>query len=135
MIAALIYIVLLAAAQVFIYYCRSVLASSRRIQLPAGVCEAAGVDRSGVAPGDFERFLELVRLCPEGSADQEKICAVCAYYNLVHAVRRVSRGLAPRLESWAEKEQRNCSHFAAVALDRRISCTRSLFAQKVHSPF
>jgi hypothetical protein len=136
MILALIYIVLLAAlAEFFVYYCRSILASTRRIQLPAGVCEAAGVDRSGVAPGDFARFLGLVRLCPEESADHRSICAVCAYYSLVHALGRVSHGLVPRVESWAEKEQRNCSHFAAVALDRRISCTRRLLAQRTHNPF
>jgi hypothetical protein len=136
MILALIYIVLLAAlAEFFLYYCRSILASSKRIQLPAGVCEAAGVDRSGVAPGDFARFLGLVRLCPEESADHRSICAVWAYYSLVHALGRVSHGLVPRVESWAEKEQRNCSHFAAVALDRRISYTRRLLAQRIHNPF
>jgi hypothetical protein len=136
MIATLIYIVLFGAlAEFFVYYCRSILASSRRIELPAAVREAAGVDRTDVAPGDFERLLELARLCPEESADRRGICAVCAYYSLVHALGRVSRGLVPRVESWAEKEQCNCSHFAAIALDRRISCTRRLLAQNVHVPF
>ena len=136
MILTIVYVVLVAVlAEFFIHYCRSILAVSRRVQLPAEVCETAGVDRAGVAPGDFERFLELVRVCPEETADSRSICAVCAYYGLVRALGRASRGLVPRVESWAEKEQRNCSHFAAVALDRRISCTRKLFAQRVQSPF
>ncbi len=136
MILTLMYVVLVGVlAEFFVYYCRSILASSRRIQLPAALCEAAGVARDGVAPGDFERFLELVRVCPEESADDRRICAVCAYYGLMRAVGRASRGLVPRVESWAEKEQRNCSHFAAVALDRRISCTRKLLAQGVQNPF
>ncbi|MGO9591481.1 MAG: hypothetical protein ACLP3K_15715 [Candidatus Acidiferrales bacterium] len=132
----LIYIALIVVlAEFFIHYCRAILASSRKIQLPASVCEAAGVDRDGVAPGDFERFLELARVCPEECADHRSMRAVWAYYGLVRALGRASRGLVPRVESWAEKEQRNCSHFAAVALDRRISCTRKLFAQRVQSPF
>lgn len=136
MIVTLIYVVLaVAIGHFFIHYCRSILASTRKIDLPASVCEAARVDRADVAPGDFERFLELARLCPEESADHPDICAVCTYYSLVRMLGRVSRGLAPRVASWADKEQRNCSHFAAVALDRRISSTRRLLAQKVHSPF
>jgi len=132
----LIYIALIVVlAEFFIHYCRAILASSRKIQLPASLCEAAGVDRDGVAPGDFERFLELARVCPEECADHRSMRAVCAYYGLVRALGRASRGLVPRVKSWAEKEQRNCSHFAAVALDRRISCTRKLFAQRVQSPF
>jgi hypothetical protein len=136
MVLALIYIAcLLVVLEFFVYRCRSILASSRRIELPAGVREAAGVDRTDVAPGDFGKLVELASLCPEETAGDLNICAVCTYYNIVHAVGRASRGLAPRLASWAEKEQRNCSHFAAVALDRRISGTRRLLAQGVQSPF
>jgi len=136
MILALIYVLfVLIVLQFFVYRCRSILASSRKIELPAGVREAAGVDRSEVAPGDFEKLVELANLCPEESAGDPNICAVCTYYNLVEMLGRASHGLAPRLQSWAEKEQRNCSHFAAVALDRRISGTRRLLAQGVQSPF
>lgn len=135
MILALIYIVFLAALiEFFVHRCRSMLASSRRIELPAGVREAAGVDRSDVAPGDFEKLLELARLCPEECARSQRVAAVCTYYNVVHVLGRLSRGVVPRLESWAEKEQRNCSHFAAVALDRRIACTRRLLTRGVQSP-
>lgn len=136
MVLALIYIAcLLVLVEFFVYRCRSILASSRKIELPAGVREAAGVDRTDVAPGDFPKLVELANLCPEESTGDPNICAVCTYYNLVHLLGQASRRLAPRLESWAEREQRNCSHFAAVALDRRISGTRRLLAQGVQSPF
>jgi hypothetical protein len=136
MILTIVYLALIAVlAEFFIHYCRAILASSRKIQLPANVCEAAGVDRDEVAPGDFEKFLELVRVCPEETAGDGSMGAVYAYYGLVRALGRASHGLVPRVESWAEKEQRDCSHFAAVMLDRRISCTRKLLAQRVQSPF
>ncbi|MFY9689930.1 MAG: hypothetical protein WAJ86_08345 [Candidatus Acidiferrales bacterium] len=136
MVLALIYIAcLLVVLEFFVYRCRSILASSRMIELPAGIREAAGVDRTDVAPGDFEKFVELANLCPEESAGDPSVCAVCTYYNIVHMLGRASREVAPRLQSWAEREQRNCSHFAAVTLDRRISGTRRLLAQGVQNPF
>jgi hypothetical protein len=136
MVLVLIYIVFFAAlAEFFVYRCRSLLALSRKIELPADVQDAAGVDRAGVAPDDFEKLVELARLCPEESVSDGRILAICSYYNLVHALAHISHGLAPHVEAWAQREQRNCSHFAAVALDRRISGTRRLLARRVQSPF
>lgn len=136
MIRILIYIAFfMVVGEFFVYRCRSILAASRKIELPANVSEAAGVDRAGVAPDDFEKLRELARLCPEESVGDGKIASVSAYYNLVQALGHASHGLVPRVESWAQKEQRNCAHFAAVALDRRISGTRRLMAQRVQSPF
>jgi hypothetical protein len=134
MIAASIYIVSLAVlVQFFVYYCRSVLASSRKVELSAGVREAAGVGGDSVAAGDFERFLELVRLCPENSADRAGIRAVGAYYSLLYVLARLTRATVPRVATWAERERQGCSHFAAVALDRRISFSRALFMQQASS--
>ena len=136
MVLVLIYIAFFAVvAEFFVYRCRSILASSRRVELPADVSEAAGVDRAGVVPDDFGKLMELARLCPEESVGNGSIFSVSAYYNLLHVLGRASHGLAPRIESWAQKERRNCAHFAAVALDRRISGTRRLMAQRVQSPF
>ena len=131
MIAAAIYVVsLVALVQFFVYYCRSVLASSSQIELSTRVREVAGVRANDVAANDFERFMELARLCPETGAGRADVRAVGLYYHLLHAVERLSRTAAPHLAAWAEREQRGCSHFAAVALDRRISLNRSLFAQQ-----
>jgi hypothetical protein len=133
MIAALIYVVsFVVLVQFFVYYCRSVLASSRKVELSARVREAAGVGDS-VAADDFQRFLQLVRLCPENSADRAGIRAVGTYYSLLHVLARLSRAMLPSVAAWAEKEQQGCSHFAAVALDRRISFSRDLFVQQASS--
>jgi hypothetical protein len=37
----------------------------------------------------------------------------------------------PRVAQWADHERRDCSYFAAVALDRRISYSRDLFTQQI----
>jgi len=134
MIPALIYVVSLAAlVQFFFYYCRSVLASSKKVELSARVREAAGVGGDSVAAEDFERFLQLVRLCPESSTDRARIRAVGTYYSLLHVLARLSRTTVPRVAAWVDREQKGCSHFAAVALDRRISLSRDLFVQQVGS--
>jgi hypothetical protein len=134
MISALIYVVSLAVlVQFFVYYCRSVLASSSKVELSARVREAAGVGGNSVAAEDFERFLELVRLCPENSADRGGIRAVGAYYTLLHVLARLTRAMVPSVAAWAERERQGCSHFAAVALDRRISFSRALFMQQASS--
>jgi hypothetical protein len=134
MIAVLIYVVsFVALVQFFVYYCRSVLASTREVELSARVREAARVGGDSVAADDFERFLELVRLCPESGADLAGIRAVGAYYGLLHVLARVTRATAPSAAAWAERERQHCSHFAAVALDRRISFSRDLFVQQANS--
>lgn len=131
MIAALICVFSLGLLlQFLVSYCRSVLASSGRVELSERVREVAGMGRRSVAAGDFERFLQLVQLCPENDADQTELRAVGAYYSLLHILGRVSSVLVPRVAAWTEQERQNCSHFAAVALDRRISHNRGLFAEQ-----
>jgi hypothetical protein len=133
MIAALICVISLAALlQFFASYCRSVLAASGKVELSERVREVAGMGRRSVAAGDFERFLQLVHLCPEHESDQGELRAVGIYYSLLHVLGRISSALAPRLAAWTERERRNCSHFAAVALDRRISHNLGLFAQQAN---
>jgi len=134
MIAALIYVVsLVVLIQFFVYYCRSALASSRKVASSARVRDAAGVGGDSAAADDFERFLELVRLCPENSADRAGIRAVGTYYSLLHVLARLSQTTVPSVAAWAERERQGCSHFAAVALDRRISFSRDLFVQQASS--
>lgn len=135
MIAALICVVSLAALlQFFASYCRSVLAATGKVELSERVREVAGVGRRSVAAGDFYRFLQLVRLCPEHEADGAELRAVGIYYSLLHVLGRLSRVLVPRVAAWAERECQSCSYFAAVALDRRISYSRGLFAEQVNGP-
>jgi hypothetical protein len=132
MIAALICAISIAALlQFFVSYCRSLLASSRKIELSGRVRELTGVAHGGFAPDDFYRLLQLLRLCPESSDDRTEIRAVGTYYGMLNLAGRVVQTAMPHAAAWTESERRNCSYFAAVALDRRISSSRDLFSQQL----
>jgi hypothetical protein len=132
MIAALICVISIAAfLQFFVSYCRSIIASSRKFELSDRVREVTGIADHDVAADDFDRLLQLVRLCPERGDDRSEIRAVGTYYSLLAVVNRVSRSLVPALAAWTEQERQSCSYFAAVALDRRISYSRDLFTQQI----
>lgn len=127
MIAALICVAsIVALLQLAIPWCRSILASSRKIELSDRVREITGIANNDVNADDFVRLLQFVRLCPERGDDHNEIRAVGTYYGLMNLLRRV-----PGMAAWAEQERRSCSYFAAVALDRRISYSRDLFTQQV----
>jgi hypothetical protein len=131
MIAALIFVVSLAALlQFFVLHCRSMLAYSRGIQLSEHIREVAGMTGQDVAAGDFDRLVQLVRLCPERGDDRKQIRVVGLYYLLLNIVERITRHVTPGVTQWVENERRGCSYFAAVALDRRISYSRDLFSQQ-----
>src|ERR1700683_4685977 len=98
MIAALICVVSAAIfLQFFVSYCRSILASSRNIALSDRVREVTGIADQEVGADDFNRLLQLVRLCPERGDDQSEIRAVGTYYGLLAMLNRVSRSGAARV--------------------------------------
>ncbi len=128
MITALLCVVSLAAfLQFFVSYCRSILASTSKIGLSERVREVTGIGNACVAADDFPRLLQFLRLCSEGARDRIEIRAIAAYHSLLRILGRVSRSLIPSVSPWVEQERRSCCHFAAVALDRRISDSRDLF--------
>lgn len=132
MIAALIFVIsFVALLQFFVLHCRSILAYSRRVELSDRIREVTGLTGQNVSAGDFERLLQLVRLCPERGNDRKEIRVVGAYYALLDLLERASRSLIPSVAAWTESERQGCSYFAAVALDRRISYSRDLFTQQV----
>ena len=132
MIAGLIFVIsFVALLQFFVLHCRSILAYSRRVELSDRIREVTGLTGQSVSAGDFERLLQLVRLCPERGNDRKEIRVVGAYYALLDFLERVSRSFSPSLAAWTENERQGCSYFAAVALDRRISYSRDLFTQQV----
>ena len=114
-------------------YCRSILSSSRGVELSARVREVAGFTRDRVGSGDFGRLLQLVHLCPERGDDHGDIRAVGAYYQALRGLQNAFSSLIPRVASWGTHECERCSYFAAVALDRRISYSRDLFVQQMGS--
>ncbi|MGH9746260.1 MAG: hypothetical protein ACRD59_09150 [Candidatus Acidiferrales bacterium] len=132
MAAALICVISIAVfLQFFVSYCRSILAVSRKVELSERVREVSGISDRSIGADDFARLVQLVRLCPERGDDQTEIRAVGTYYGLLRVIKRISAFVIPRIAAWTEMERQNCSHFAAVALDRRISYSRDLFTQQV----
>jgi len=134
MIASFICVVSVAAFfQLIAAYCRSILASSRRVELSERVREVAGFRGNSVSVADFGRLLQLVRLCPERGDDQGDIRAVGAYYTALRFLNRLTSSMVPKIAAWTNRECESCSYFAAVALDRRISYSRDLFSQQLGS--
>jgi|ERR1700733_15361454 hypothetical protein len=112
-------------------YFRSIVASSRNVELSPRLQEVTGISSQSVKADDFARLLQLVQLCPEQKDDQSDIRAVGAYYSILAFLGRAARSVAPDMAQWFEQERESCSHFAAVALDRRISHSRDLFSQQI----
>ena len=74
MIAAFICVFSVAAfVQFFFSYCRTMLAYSATVSLSDNVREFAGMEARSVSAGDFDRFLQLLRLCPDLDADKREI--------------------------------------------------------------
>jgi hypothetical protein len=132
MLAALILVFSMATLLSFsIFYCRSLLAAYRKLELSEQARDVAGIDDRIVYGDDFHRLLQLVGLCPDPGDDRIELRAVRAYYALLNALRAVFRPLAPAVSDWAERERVGCSYFAAVTLDRRISYNRDLMAEQM----
>lgn len=130
MIAALILVISLAALlQFFISYCRSIIAAYRKVELSEQAREVAGISVDRVDGEEFQRLLQLVRLCPEPGDDTFEIRAVRAYYTFLNFLRALFRPVAPGVNSWLDEERSGCAYFAAVALDRRIAHNREMMAE------
>src|ERR1700683_117327 len=131
MIATLIAVVSLAAlAQVFASYCRSVLASAGKVELSSRVMALTGVEGSIPVAGDFDRVLQLVRLCPTHDADRAGVHAIVTYYRLVQYLGRVLGPMYPDVIAWTGQEAMTCSHFASAVPEQFIPPSRSLFAEQ-----
>jgi len=134
MIAALILAFsFVAMLQFFISYCRSVIAASSALPLSEQVWEVTGIRGRELRGEEFGRIVQLTSLCPDSGRDHSAITAVRAYFQLVSFVRATFRGAIPGIVFWTEAELSGCAHFAAVALDRRISHSRHLMAQQFFS--
>lgn len=132
MIAALIFVLsLVALLQFFVFYCRSVIASSRTQMLSLQARDVTGISDTRVPGDEFKRILELVKICPELRGDRNEIRAVHLYYNLLSFLRATLAQLLPNINAWTEHERGGCAYFAAVALDRRITFSRNLMAEQM----
>lgn len=129
MIAAIIAVVsLVALAQFFLAYARSVLASYCKIELSDQAREVTGISDRHLTGDEFGRLLGLTQICPERGDDQTEILTVGIYFRLITHSRTMFQSRSP-MGKWLEREREHCAYFAAVALDRRIAYSRSLIAQ------
>ena len=126
---------LIALLQFFIFYCRSVIASSSTQVLSVQTRDVTGIVDARVAGDDFDRILELVQLCPERREDRLPIRFIHAYYELLNLLRLTFARMFPDVGAWTERERGGCAYFAAVTLDHRIAFSRNLMAQQMSDRF
>ena len=121
MIATAIFVIsLLALAQFFISYCRSLVAVYSKVEVSAQALEMAGLSGAEVRGDEFRRLMWLLKVCPDPGDDRTELLAVRAYYGVLSLLRELS-GLAPSIAAWVDGERRGCAYFAVVALDRRLA--------------
>jgi len=123
----------IAFLQFFISYCRSVIAASRARPLSEHVREVTGIQGREIRGEEFLRIVQLSSLCPDSRTGRSAITAVRIYFQMLSFVSAAMRRVIPGIVSWTESELSGCAHFAAVALDRRISRSRHLMAQQYSS--
>jgi hypothetical protein len=131
MMAGVIFVFSAAALlQFFISYCRSLIAASSKQVLSAEVRDVTGIQR--IASGeDFKRVMQLLQLCPERPEDRNGVQAIGAYFRLLNFLRSTVARIVPSMRAWTESERGQCSYFAAVTLERRISFSRDMLAQQM----
>jgi hypothetical protein len=121
---------LMALLPLYVSYCGTVLSSARSEPLSERVSTLVGSYDGDLVAQDFDRVLQLVRLCPEHEPDRTGVRAVTIYYRTLQAGGRLCGRLSPRFAAWTERECGDCTHFAAVVLDRCISSSCSLFTHQ-----
>ncbi|HKW62282.1 MAG TPA: hypothetical protein VJN89_07030 [Candidatus Acidoferrum sp.] len=131
MMAAIIFIVSVAVfLHFFVLYCRSLIAVSCKQALSLEVREVTGIQKTASGE-DFNRVMQLLHLCPERPEDRKSIQAIGAYFRLLSFVGSIFAPLAPSMKSWTDSERGQCTYFAAIALERRISFSRDMLAQQI----
>lgn len=116
--------------QFFVFYCRSLIAVSAKQALSPEVQDVTGIQRTASGE-DFKRVMQLLQLCPERPEDRNGIQAIGAYFRLLNFLRATLARIVPSLRVWTEVERGQCTYFAAVALERRISFSRDMLAQQM----
>ena len=116
--------------QFFVFYCRSLITVSAKQALSPEVQDVTGIQRTASGE-DFKRVMQLLQLCPERPEDRNGIQAIGAYFRLLNFLHATLARIVPSLRTWTETERGQCTYFAAVALERRISFSRDMLAQQM----
>ncbi len=121
MISAIILAVAaLTLVQFFVFYCRSLIVVYSEVELSPQGREVAGLEDRTLNGDAFHRLVQLIELCPSPADDRWELRAVRAYFGAMGFLRSL-QPLVPVGAEWAGREQSACTHFAAVALDRRMA--------------
>ncbi|HET9401536.1 MAG TPA: hypothetical protein VFO34_11355 [Candidatus Acidoferrales bacterium] len=120
-------------AEFFVSYCRSQIMQSKLISLSQDTVELAAIANRSVAASQFERLIQLARMCPRFDKYRSTTAAIRVYYALLTAVGLVARRLAPGIVGYIERERSGCAYYAAAALERRIALSRELYTQQIAS--
>ena len=122
LIAALIFVVSMGLlVQFFMAYCRSIISATYSLEMSDQAHQVTGIDDHHIHGSDFHRLMELLHVCPGPGKDHFQVAAVRAYYTLLNMVR----GIFGAVE-WVERDQKSCSYFVAISLDRRITHNRTM---------
>ncbi len=132
MAALVVLIAVVTVLQVFVSYCRSLLATYSAVKLSEQGRELTGIGKDSGDASDFKRLVQLARLCPEPKGDRVGVQAVGAYYRTLDLLHAAFRRHGPRVVKWTERERARCAYFAAVVLDRRIAYSRALWAEQMN---
>jgi hypothetical protein len=134
MIAALVLAISCAAtAELFVAYCRSIIASTRDHILSDQARSVAMLAGNRVAGDQFVPVMRLVKMCADVNADSGNLAAVEFYFNVITLAALAAQRVGWNLNSWADRERSSCAFFAAVTLDRRIVGSRELLAGQMPS--
>lgn len=122
MIAGFILVLSIAAlVQWVVAYGRSFILSAADVEISKKTREVVGLADGSVSPCEFDHLLALVRMAPNQINDAREIRTVSAYYRITSAASQIAALFSPSAKCVFDRELARCSHFAAVALDRRLS--------------
>lgn len=122
MIAVAIFVLSIAALiQWTVAYSRSFILASADIEISEKTRKIVEVADGSASPCEFDHIVALVRMAPNQINDAREIRAVSAYYRITCAASQIAALFSPAAKTLLEREICRCTHFAAVALDRRLS--------------
>lgn len=122
MISALMLVLTIGAlVQFFFAYSRTILLTYSKVEISDRTREVTGVAIESVQPEDFSRLMVLLRVAPNPCDDAAELRAVSVYYRAVQLANWLVSPLSRAARDWSQVELGRCAHFAAVALDRRLS--------------
>jgi hypothetical protein len=109
-----------AASQFFLAYCRSLLRAYSKVALSNYAKQMAGIDGEAPPEDAFPRIMQLLELAPHPRDDRGETFSIRLYYWTLYLPELIGPRW-PAVAYWVTAEREDCAHFAAVALDRRLS--------------